>query len=104
MGCPNGRHKRTRIIRARPDPEIPTTDPVRQRKNLECLAVFTSREAVVSIIENSKDREILKALASRIEALPTDSRDAWSRCSWLADHVFPPDFPAEFRPRASENR
>ena len=76
MGCPKCRHKRTRIIRARPDPEIPTTDPVRQCKNLECLAVFNSREAVVSIVENSKDREIFKALASRIEAQPADSRDA----------------------------
>ncbi len=76
MRCPKCQHKRTRIIRARPDPDYPTTDLVRQCKNIPCLAVFTSREAMVSIIEGSKDQDILKEIAARIEALPADERDA----------------------------
>ena len=61
---------------ARPDPDCQAADLVRQCKNPGCLTVFTSREAVVSVIENSRDVEIVKALASRIEALPADSREA----------------------------
>jgi transcriptional regulator NrdR family protein len=74
MRCPKCNFGRTRIIRTRPDPEFPCTDLVRQCKSPGCLAVFTSREAVVSVIEDSQDAKILTALAARIDALPAESR------------------------------
>ena len=74
MHCPKCDFKKTRIIRTRPDPEFPSVDLVRQCKAPGCLTVFTSREAVISIIENSQDREVIKALAHRIEALPPTAR------------------------------
>ena len=58
-----------------PGPEYLSTNLVRQCKNPGCLTVFTTREAVISIIENSKDREILQELAARIEAFPADFRE-----------------------------
>ena len=76
MRCPTCNHPRSRILRTRPDPDSQASDLVRQCKSPGCLTVFTSREAVISVIENSRDVEIVKALASRIEALPMDSRQA----------------------------
>ena len=74
MHCPKCDHKKSRIIRTRPDPEFPSVDLVRQCKAPGCLTIFTSREALVSIIEDSQEREIIKALASRIDALSPHAR------------------------------
>ena len=74
MRCPTCQYKKTRIIRTRPDSEA--TDHVRQCKNPACLAICNSRESVINVIDLSQDREILRALASRISALPDSSRDA----------------------------
>ena len=75
MRCPACNHIRTRIIRTRPDPDSAASDLVRQCKSPGCLTVFTSREAVISVIENSQDVHILQELASRIAALPAASRE-----------------------------
>ena len=74
MHCPKCDHKKSRIIRTRPDPEFPCVDLVRQCKAPGCLAIFTSRESVISIIEDYQEREIIKALATRIESLPPHAR------------------------------
>ena len=74
MHCPKCDNKKTRIIRTRPDTEFPSVDLVRQCKNPGCLTVFTSRESVISVIENSQDKEIIKALANRIESLNPHAR------------------------------
>ena len=74
MRCPSCQNKKTRIIRTRPDPDAQATDLVRQCKEPGCLTVFTSREAIISVIENSEDGHILMTLASRINALSDGSR------------------------------
>ena len=74
MRCPTCNHIKTRIIRTRPDPEFDSTDLVRQCKQPGCLTVFTSRESVISVIENSLDKHILMDLASRISKLPDHAR------------------------------
>ena len=76
MRCPTCQHKKTSIIRTRPDPDSESTDHVRQCRNPACLAIFNSRESVINVIDLSTDREILTTLASRISALPESSRDA----------------------------
>ena len=75
MRCPTCNHQKTRIIRTRPDPEFDSTDLVRQCKNPGCLSVFTSRESVISVIENSQDQHILLELVSRIQKLHPNVRD-----------------------------
>ena len=74
MRCPSCNHIRTRIIRTRPDPESDASDLVRQCKETSCLTVFTSREAVISVVQNSQDRHILMDLAARIAKLPDTAR------------------------------
>jgi len=76
MRCPTCQHKKTTIIRTRPDPDSESTDHVRQCRNPACLTIFNSRESVINVIDLSQDREILHALASRITALPESSREA----------------------------
>ena len=74
MRCPSCNHIRTRIIRTRPDPDSDASDLVRQCKAPACLTVFTSHEAVISVIENSQDKHILMDLAARIAKLPDTAR------------------------------
>ena len=76
MRCPTCQHPRTRIIRTRPDPENDATDHVRQCKSPSCLAIFNSRESIISVIADSADGNILLQLASRITGLSTGSREA----------------------------
>ena len=76
MHCPACRHKKTRIIRTQPDAEFSARDLVRQCRNPACLAVFTSREALVSVLENSSNTEVVRALASRIDALAPEARSS----------------------------
>ena len=75
MRCPTCQHKKTSIIRTRPDPDSESTDHVRQCKNPACLTLFNSRESVINVIDFSDDREIVTALASRISALSESSRE-----------------------------
>ena len=76
MRCPTCQHKKTAIIRTRPDPDSESTDHVRQCRNPACLAVFTSREALVSLLEKSQDGEIVKEMAARIGSLSAGTRQA----------------------------
>ena len=75
MRCPKCQQSKSRVIRTRPDPHSDATDLVRQCKNPGCLAVYTSREALVSVIEDSEDVHIVHELAARIAALPAASRE-----------------------------
>ena len=45
-------------------------DLVRLCKAPDCLPVFSSRQAVISVIDNSKDKQVLIDLAARIAKLP----------------------------------
>lgn len=76
MRCPTCQHRKTAIIRTRPDPDAESTDHVRQCRNPACLTIFNSRESVINVIDFSDDREIVTALASRISALSEPSREA----------------------------
>jgi transcriptional regulator NrdR family protein len=76
MHCPACRHKKSRIIRTQPDTEFSARDLVRQCRNPACLAVFTSREALVSLLEKSQDGEIVKEMAARVGSLSADTRQA----------------------------
>ena len=76
MRCPTCQHKKTAIIRTRPDPDSDSTDHVRQCRNPACLTIFNSRESVINVIDFSDDREIVTALASRIGGLSGASREA----------------------------
>jgi transcriptional regulator NrdR family protein len=76
MHCPACRHKKSRIIRTQPDSEFSARDLVRQCRNPVCLAVFTSREALVSLLEKSQDGEIVKEMAARVGSLSADTRQA----------------------------
>jgi hypothetical protein len=49
---------------------------VGQCRNPACLAVFTSREALVSLLEKSQDGEIVKEMAARVGSLSAGSREA----------------------------
>jgi len=76
MHCPACGHKKTRIIRTEPDAEFPARDLVRQCRNPACLTVFTSREALVSVIEKSTDGEMLKEMAARVGSMSPGTREA----------------------------
>ena len=76
MHCPACQHKKTRIIRTQPDAEFSARDLVRQCRNPACLAVFTSREAVVSLLEKSQDAEIVREMAARVGSLSAGTREA----------------------------
>jgi transcriptional regulator NrdR family protein len=76
MHCPACRHKKSRIIRTQPDTELSARDLVRQCRNPACLAVFTSREALVSLLEKSQDGEIVKEMAARVGSLSAGSHEA----------------------------
>ena len=76
MHCPACRHKKSRIIRTQPDTEFSARDLVRQCRNPTCLAVFTSREALVSVMEKPQDGAFLKELAARIGTRSAGSREA----------------------------
>ncbi len=76
MHCPACKHKRTRVLRTRPDAEFPARDLVRQCRNPACGTIFTCREALVSVMEAPQDREVVKEMAARIEALPESAREA----------------------------
>ena len=60
------------IILVRRDHEFAAIDHVRRCKNPFCPDVFTSREALLSLIEGNV--HIVQELASRIAALPDASR------------------------------
>jgi len=76
MRCPTCNHTRTRILRTRPDPDSQAADLVRQCKSPGCLTVFTSREAVVSLLEKSQDGEIVREMAARVGSLSAGTREA----------------------------
>ena len=75
MECPACHHKKTRIIRTRPDPEFGSTEKVRQCKNFACLQTFTSNETVLSIIEVSQHQSVVLELVSKFDALPPKTQD-----------------------------
>lgn len=67
---------RTRNLRTRPDPHSDTSDLVRKCLNPARLAVFTSCEAPVSVMEKPQEGAFDKELAARIGTMSADSREA----------------------------